>query len=58
VSGLEHLPDALAGSVFYRPSARGAEHELGRRLAEFRRRRRARAEGEPADESDRSDTPG
>lgn len=58
VSSLEHLPDALAGSVFYRPSPRGVEHELGRRLAEFRRRRRAHLDEEPGAAADPSDTPG
>ncbi|MFT7463223.1 MAG: putative ATPase [Pseudohongiellaceae bacterium] len=53
VTGLEHLPDALAGSVFYRPSPRGAEPELGRRLAEFRRRRRV----QPPRKEDPSDKP-
>lgn len=50
VSALEHLPSALAGRRFYRPSQRGAEVELERRLSEVRRRRAlARQEpGEPA----------
>lgn len=45
VSGLEHLPEALRGARFYRPGARGAEAELGRRLEEFRRRRAAARAG-------------
>src|SRR6058998_3978529 len=43
----EHLPDALRGRQYYRPTDRGLEAELGRRLAEWRRwraeRRRAEA---------------
>ena len=44
----EHLPDALRGRVYYRPTDRGAERELGARLAKWRqwrdeqRRRTAR----------------
>jgi putative ATPase len=41
VGGLDCLPDALAGTVFYRPSANGVEQRLGERLAEFRQRRAA-----------------
>jgi putative ATPase len=33
----EHLPDSLRGREYYRPSDRGLEAELGRRLAEWRR---------------------
>jgi putative ATPase len=33
----EHLPEALRGREYYRPSDRGLEAELGRRLAEWRR---------------------
>lgn len=44
VAGLDCLPPALAGSRFYRPSGKGEEERLGRRLEEFARRRaRARA---------------
>ena len=32
----EHLPDALRGRVYYRPTDRGAERELGERLARWR----------------------
>jgi putative ATPase len=43
VAGLDCLPDALAGTTFYRPTANGAEARLGERLAEFRaKRERAR----------------
>jgi putative ATPase len=44
----EHLPDALRGREYYRPTTRGLEAEIGRRLAEWRRwreeRRRERGE--------------
>ena len=33
----EHLPDALRGRQYYKPTDRGLEAELGRRLAEWRR---------------------
>jgi len=33
----EHLPDALRGRVYYRPTDRGAERELAARLAAWRR---------------------
>ena len=36
VGGIDCLPDALAGSRFYRPVDRGLERELGERLARFR----------------------
>jgi putative ATPase len=32
----EHLPDALRGRIYYRPTDRGAERELGARLARWR----------------------
>jgi len=35
----EHLPEALRGRRYYRPVDRGLEAELGRRLAEWHRRR-------------------
>ncbi len=38
----EDLPDALRGRQYYRPSGRGLEAELGRRLAEWRRWRAER----------------
>ena len=37
----EHLPEALRGRQYYRPTERGLEAELGRRLAEWRRWREA-----------------
>jgi putative ATPase len=44
----EHLPEALRGREYYRPTSRGLEAEIGRRLAQWRRwraeRRRARGE--------------
>ena len=44
VAGLDCLPDAIQGTVFYAPSANGFEQRLAERLAEFRaRRERARA---------------
>jgi putative ATPase len=36
VGGIDCLPDALAGSRFYRPVDRGLERELGERLERFR----------------------
>ena len=33
----EHLPEALRGRQYYRPTDRGLEAELGRRLADWRR---------------------
>jgi putative ATPase len=33
----EHLPDALRGRIYYRPTDRGAERELGKRLTDWRR---------------------
>jgi putative ATPase len=38
----EHLPEALRGREYYRPTERGAEAELARRLAEWRRWRAER----------------
>jgi putative ATPase len=32
----EHLPDALRGRTYYRPTDRGAEKELGQRLGRFK----------------------
>jgi putative ATPase len=32
----EHLPDALRGRVYYRPTERGAEKELADRLRKWR----------------------
>jgi putative ATPase len=39
----EHLPEALRGRQYYRPTDRGLEADLGRRLAEWRRWRAERA---------------
>jgi putative ATPase len=36
----EHLPDALRGRIYYRPTERGAEQELGERLRQWRERQR------------------
>jgi len=36
----ENLPEALRGRVYYEPERRGAEVEIGRRLGEWRERRR------------------
>ncbi len=46
----EHLPPALRGREYYRPTDRGLEAELGRRLAEWRRWRAAQKQrgSEPA----------
>jgi putative ATPase len=41
VGGVECLPDALAGTSFYRPTEKGFEAKLAQRLEEFARRRRA-----------------
>jgi putative ATPase len=58
VAGTEHLPDALKGTSFYRPTARGAEVELARRLEEVRRRRgRARGAAREADAADPAGPP-
>jgi putative ATPase len=38
----EHLPESLRGREYYRPTPRGLEAELGRRLAEWRRWRAER----------------
>ena len=46
VAGLECLPEALAGTTFYRPSGKGFEAKLAERLQEFARRREA-ARGRP-----------
>jgi putative ATPase len=39
VAGLDCLPDALAGTIFYAPSSNGVESRFAERLAEFRARR-------------------
>jgi putative ATPase len=41
----EHLPEALRGRRYYRPTNRGLEAELGRRLAEWQRWRAAQRAG-------------
>ena len=47
VGGIECLPEGLVGERFYRPSERGFEEELGRRLERFEElRRRAVPPGE------------
>jgi putative ATPase len=43
----EHLPEALRGRRYYRPTDRGLEAELGRRLAEWRRWRAGRGGAAP-----------
>ena len=40
ISRQQYLPDGIAGERFYRPGEAGSEAELGRRLAEWRRKRR------------------
>lgn len=40
----EHLPESLRGRQYYRPTDRGREAEIGRRLAEWRRWRAERRE--------------
>lgn len=47
IAGLDCLPEALAGTSFYRPKGLGFEAKLAERLAEFgRRREAARRRGE------------
>src|SRR5499426_3071667 len=41
----EHLPDALRGHVYYRPTDRGLERDLGERLRLWREMREARRRG-------------
>jgi putative ATPase len=41
VGGIDCLPEALAGTRFYRPTDRGFEAELGERLERFRELREA-----------------
>jgi putative ATPase len=38
----EHLPESLRGREYYRPTDRGLEAELGRRLAAWKGRRKER----------------
>lgn len=35
----DYLPEQLKGRIYYRPTDRGLEAEIGRRLAEWRRRK-------------------
>ena len=49
VGGLDCLPDALQGTSFYRPTARGIEKRIRERLAEIRRRRERARRRSPAD---------
>jgi putative ATPase len=53
VAGLDCLPDALRGTVFYEPTSKGFEQRLQERLADFRARR-ARAR-EAQSREDRAD---
>jgi len=39
----EHLPEALRGRIYYRPTERGAEKEMAARLSEWRERRARRS---------------
>lgn len=41
----EHLPDALRGRVYYRPTDRGAEKDIGERLAQWRKWRESARRG-------------
>ena len=43
-AGLDCLPEALRGTVFYRPTERGVEGRIGPRIEELRRLRREAAE--------------
>ena len=45
VTTLQCLPDRLADRVFYRPTARGLEEELSRRIEAWRDARRKRSGG-------------
>ena len=44
----EHLPAALRGRTYYRPTERGQEKDLAARLLQWREQRRARAGTKPA----------
>jgi putative ATPase len=55
VTGMECLPDSLAGRRFYRPTLRGQERELARRLDEWRRARAEKAPRDGPDEPHRRD---
>ncbi|MFO0687214.1 MAG: replication-associated recombination protein A [Myxococcota bacterium] len=48
----ENLPDALRGRVYYEPTQRGREAELGERLAAWRERRRRALAGGRAEPED------
>jgi putative ATPase len=41
----EHLPDALKGRIYYRPTDRGLEAEIAERLARWRNWRQAHRGG-------------
>ncbi|HEY5725698.1 MAG TPA: replication-associated recombination protein A, partial [Methylomirabilota bacterium] len=43
----EHLPDALRGRTYYRPTDRGLEKDLAARLRLWREQRRTRREAKP-----------
>ena len=43
----EHLPDALRGRTYYRPTDRGQEKDLAARLRQWREQRRARSGAKP-----------
>jgi putative ATPase len=45
----EHLPGALRGRVYYRPTERGLEKDLGERLRRWREQRAARTRSKSAD---------
>ncbi len=53
----EHLPERLAGQIFYRPSDRGDEAVIRRRLAAWRARKSGRADGEGRVDTTPSDNP-
>ncbi len=48
VTGMDCLPPALAGRRYYRPSARGYEKEVARRLDAWRALKRAKGQPAPA----------
>jgi len=59
-AGQDYFPEAMGRRRFYRPTERGFERDIGRRLAWWERRRAARAagngaEGTGADDSDQEE---
>jgi putative ATPase len=48
VAGLDCLPEAVAGTTFYRPKGLGFEAKLAERLQEFARRRAAARDRDPS----------